>query len=136
MKITGACHCRAVRYEADVDPATAGLCHCSDCQVLSGTAFRVSVRALPDSFRIVDGTPRIYVKTAESGTQREQAFCETCGSPIYAATPGAEPKIYSIRVGTIDQRDQLRPVAQIWTRSQLPWLGEIGSLPGVAKQRT
>jgi hypothetical protein len=136
MKITGGCHCGAIRYEADVDPATAGLCHCTDCQVLSGTAFRVSVRALPDSFRIVDGTSRIYIKTAESGIKREQAFCETCGSPIYAATPGAEPKIVSIRVGTIDQRDQLRPVAQIWTRSQLPWIGEIAALPGVAKQRT
>src|SRR5262245_54441969 len=75
MKITGACHCGAIRYEADVDPATAGLCHCTDCQTLSGTAFRVSVRAVPNTFRIVAGTPRVYVKTAESGNPREQAFC-------------------------------------------------------------
>lgn len=44
MKITGGCHCGAIRYEAEVDPATAGICHCTDCQVLSGTAFRVSIR--------------------------------------------------------------------------------------------
>lgn len=135
MHITGGCHCGAIRYEAEVDPGTAGICHCTDCQILSGTAFRVSIRAAPGSFRIVAGTPRVYIKTAESGTRRDQAFCETCGSPIYAATPGPEPRIYSIRAGTIDQRQQLRPAGQIWMRSQLPWLGEIAGLAGVDKQR-
>jgi hypothetical protein len=134
MHITGGCHCGAIRYEAEVDPGTAGICHCTDCQILSGTAFRVSIRAAPGSFRIVAGTLRVYTKTAESGTRRDQAFCETCGSPIYAATPGPEPRIYSIRAGTIDQRQQLRPAGQIWTRSQLPWLGEFTALPGVDKQ--
>jgi hypothetical protein len=135
MQITGSCHCGAIRYEADVDPATAGVCHCTDCQVLSGTAFRFSVRAVPGSFRIVAGAPRVYTKTADSGTLRDQAFCEHCGSPIYAATPGPEPRVYSLRAGTIHQRDQLRPSVQIWTSSQLPWIGELGGLPGAAKQR-
>jgi hypothetical protein len=135
MNITGGCHCGAIRYEAEVDPATAGICHCTDCQILSGTAFRVSIRAALGSFRIVAGAPRVYTKTAENGTRRDQAFCETCGSPIYAATPGPEPRIYSIRAGTIDQRQQLRPAGQIWLRSQLPWLGELTALPGVDKQR-
>jgi hypothetical protein len=135
MKITGSCHCGAIRYEAEVDPASAGICHCTDCQTLSGTAFRVSIRAAPGSFRLTASTPRVYTKTAESGNRREQAFCEHCGSPIYAASPGAEPKIYSIRVGTIHQRDQLRPALQIWARSQLPWLGDLGSLLQVEKQQ-
>ena len=134
MNITGGCHCGAIRYEAEVDPATAGICHCTDCQILSGTAFRVSIRAAPGSFRITAGTPRVYTKTAESGILRDQAFCETCGSPIYAATPGPEPRIYSIRAGTIDQRQALRPAGQIWLRSQLPWLGELAGLPGADQQ--
>jgi hypothetical protein len=134
MKITGGCHCGAIRYEAEVDPATAGICHCTDCQILSGTAFRFSIRAAAGSFRIVAGAPRVYTKTAESGILRDQAFCETCGSPIYAATPGPEPRIYSIRAGTIDQRQALRPAGQIWLRSQLPWLGELAGLPGADQQ--
>lgn len=136
MQITGACHCGAIRYEAEVDPAATGICHCTDCQILSGTAYRVSVRASPGTFRIVRGTPRIYVKTADSGSQREQAFCETCGSPIYATSPGPEPRVYSIRAGTVDQRDQLRPVRQIWTRSRMPWVSGIDALPGADKQPT
>ncbi len=135
MNITGACHCGAIRYEAEVDPATAGICHCTDCQVLSGTAFRVVIRAAAGSFRLVSGTPRIYVKTADSGAQREQAFCEHCGSPIYATSVGPEPRVYNLRVGTIEQRAELRPVVQIWARSRLPWLDELGQVRTLDTQR-
>ena len=135
MHVTGSCHCGAIRYEAEVDPATAGICHCTDCHVLSGTAFRVFVRALPGTFKLLAAAPRIYIKTAESGAKREQAFCEHCGSPIYAATPGApEPRIYSLRAGTIQERDQLHVAAQIWTKSRMHWVDELASAPGRAKQ--
>ena len=129
MQITGSCHCGALRYEAEVDPATVGVCHCTDCQVMSGTAFRIFIRAAPGTFRFTTGTPRIYTKIAASGTPREQAFCEQSGSPIYATSQGAEPRIYSLRAGTIHQREQLRPALQIWTRSRLPWLDAIAATP-------
>ena len=66
MKIDGGCHCGAIAYEAEVDPETAGICHCTDCQQLTGTAFRVIVFASEEAFRIVRGTPKIYVKTADN----------------------------------------------------------------------
>ena len=37
MHITGACHYGAISYEAEIDPATVGLCHCTDCQIFSGS---------------------------------------------------------------------------------------------------
>ncbi len=135
MRVTGACHCGAIRYEAEIDPATVGICHCKDCQVLSGTAFRVTVRAATGTFKLVSGSPRVYTKTAESGAKREQAFCETCGSPIYASSPGPEPRVYSIRAGTLDQRDQLKPNIQIWTRSRLPFLEGLEAVPKLVRQR-
>jgi len=129
MHITGSCHCGAIRYEAEVDPARVSACHCTDCQALTGTAFRLSIQALPGTFRFVAGTPRVYTKTGDSGRKREQAFCERCGSPIYAASPGPEPRTTNVRVGTIDQRNELRPFRQIWTRSRLPWLDEMARCP-------
>jgi hypothetical protein len=131
MHITGACHCGAVRYEAEVEPNRVNVCHCSDCQQLTGTAFRISVAATLGSFRLLAGMPRVYLKTADSGRIREQAFCEHCGSPIYATSPGAEPRLYNIRVGTINERQQLRPERQSWSRSRLSWLAEIGKTPSV-----
>lgn len=133
MHITGACHCDTIRYEAEVEPASVGICHCTDCQVLTGSPFRASIRALPGTFRILAGTPRIYTKTAESGALREQAFCEHCGTPIYATSPGPEPRAYNIRIGSIAQRAALQPAIQIWCRSELPWLAQVAALPRVEK---
>jgi hypothetical protein len=129
LSITGGCHCGAVAFAAEVEPDTAGICHCADCQVLTGTAFRVTVGALPGTFRITSGVPRVYTKTAASGRPREQAFCEHCGTPLYATSPGPEPRTYGVRVGAIHQRAQIRPADQIWTRSAAPWLAELASLP-------
>jgi hypothetical protein len=133
MKITGQCHCGAIRYEADVDPAKVNACHCTDCQRFSGAPYRVSVRAPKESFRLLSGTPKIYVKTAESGNKRAQAFCADCGSALYAASV-PEPDAYMLRVGGIDQRADLPPQRQIWCRSAVPWSQDLQHLPKTERQ--
>ena len=135
MKIDGRCHCGAITYEAEADPKNASICHCTDCQSLSGAAFRTSIRADLGTLKFLTGKPKIYVKIGDSGSRRAQGFCENCGSPIYAAAPGTEPRIYSIRAGTLDQRDQLKLNVQIWTRSRLPLLDELDGAPKVETQR-
>ena len=94
MKVTGGCHCGHITYEAEVDPATVRVCHCTDCQRLTGTAFRANIASLPGTFRLKSGTPKIYIKTAESGNKRAHAFCPECGTPIYAAAPEPNPSTY------------------------------------------
>ena len=122
MKVTGHCHCGHITYEAEVDPATIRVCHCTDCQKLTGTAFRAAIASLPGTFVLKSGTPKIYIKTAETGTRRAHAFCLECGTPTWTAAPGPNPPIYGLRVGGIDQRPQLAaPARQIWCRSALPW---------------
>jgi len=133
MKIDGGCHCGFIRYEAEIDPETVSICHCTDCQTLSGTAFRVAVPARREAFALRAGQPKIYVKTAESGARRSQAFCPECGSPIFAAAE-IEPQIYMIRVGTARQRAQLAPRTQIWCRSALQWVTGLGSIRQIAGQ--
>jgi hypothetical protein len=131
MKIDGSCHCGFIAYEAEVEPGSAGICHCTDCQALTGTAFRVSVPAASENFRLLSGEPTIYVKTADSGAKRAQAFCPKCGSPIYATAYGEPGAAYMIRTGNARQRDLLVPTRQIWTRSAQPWVASVGSIAGV-----
>jgi len=38
MKGEGAFHCGNIRYEAEPDPGMVGICHCIDCQALTGSA--------------------------------------------------------------------------------------------------
>lgn len=132
MKIEGNCHCGAIAYEAEVDPAKASICHCRDCQVLSGAPFRASVPAKAEDFRILKGQPRTYVKVAESGNRRAQGFCADCGSPVYA-TSADDPKLYNLRLGGIKQRAQIPALRQIWCESALDWAQNVSAVPGVAK---
>ena len=134
MHINGACHCGKITYEAEVDPEAVSICHCTDCQTLSGTAFRTTVRAKREDFKLLTGEPKVYIKTAESGNKRAQAFCADCGTPLWATTPTA-PLVYGLRVGTIRQRKELKPRRQIWTRSAQGWLSELGSMPRFEKQQ-
>lgn len=125
MRIDGACHCGAIAYEAEIDPARVRLCHCTDCQVLTGTAFRLTAPAKEADFRLLRGEPAIYVKTAESGASRIQAFCRDCGSPLYATSVGGDDRTFGIRAGTIRQRRELTPRRDFWRRSALPWMPQI-----------
>ena len=133
MRITGGCHCGAITYEAEVDANRVALCHCTDCQSLSGSGFRIVVPAKPGGFRLLTGEPKIYMKTAESGTKRTQAFCANCGSPIYSGDETNTQRL-SIRVGTVTQRAELTPKAQVWCRSALAWTRDIEAIAQIQTQ--
>ena len=134
MKITGGCHCGEITYKAEVNPENVVVCHCTDCQILSGSAFRTVVVSELDAFEFTAGEPKVYVKTGDSGNQREQTFCPECGSPIYATSVDDSPKYYGIRLGTVEQRDTLKPKKQIWCSSAQKWFLDIASIPKVEKQ--
>ena len=132
MKVQGRCHCGAITYEAEVEPGKVNICHCLDCQMLTGSAFRAN--APTTAFRLLRGTPKIYVKTADSGAQRAHSFCADCGTPIYA-TSVESPTSWSLRIGTLDQRYELgAPRRQIWTSRRHPWVCEMADVPAVEGQ--
>ncbi|NMP30213.1 GFA family protein [Thalassotalea sp. M1531] len=128
MNITGGCHCGEIQYQAEVDSDKVMICHCTDCQRLSGSAFRTVVVSKLDGLEITRGQVKEYVKTADSGNQRAQGFCGNCGSAIYATSVEAGPKVYGIRLGTVDQQSNLPPKAQIWCRSKLSWIPSIKAI--------
>ena len=82
----------------------------------------------------VSGTPKAYIKVADSGNRRAQMFCPACGSSLYACAAG-NPTWVSIRLGSVEQRAMLKPVSQIWQRSAMPWLAELAAVPGSAEQQ-
>lgn len=122
MKVDGTCHCGEIAFEAELDPDRVGICHCADCQTISASAFR-TVAAVPgETFKILKGAPREYIKVGDSGNRRVQAFCPNCGSGLYATNADGERDLYNLRVGTLSQRDQLVPQMEYWRQSALPWV--------------
>jgi hypothetical protein len=129
MEINGACHCGAITFTAEVDPEQVLLCHCTDCQTLSGTAYRSVAPSITDSFRLLYGELTTYIKVAEDGTPREQTFCPRCGTPIYAGPIAGQSGMLGIRVGAIAQRDQLPPRRQYYCGSAQHWVQDLSPLP-------
>ena len=134
MKIDGQCHCGEIVYEAEIDPDAVGICHCTDCQQLTGTAYRVTVSVPKTDFRITVGTPKTYVKTGDNGRTRFQMFCGNCGSPLYTTGTGEDADEIGIRWGNIRQRRQLAPKRQSWCSSAVNWFGERDALPGQERE--
>lgn len=134
MHINGGCHCGNIEYEAEIDANKVVLCHCTDCQTMSGAAFRGVVMASEEKFKL-KGTIKDYVKqSADSGNPRVQGFCPACGTHIYATSVGNETKIYNLRLGTIEQRKQLKPTIEIWCDSRQSWLAPIENAKQIAGQ--
>ncbi len=128
MKVEGQCHCGAITYEAEVQPGTIAICHCGDCQRLGGSSFRTNIPAPAEHFRIVTGQPRQYVKVADSGVKRVHAFCENCGSPVYACAI-ENPASYTLRVGALKQRYELGvPAREIWTKRRFSWIPALSKV--------
>jgi hypothetical protein len=133
MKVEGRCHCGQITYEAIVDPEKVTVCHCTDCQMLTGSAYRASVQVPREAFSLRTGQPKVYVKTADSGNKRVQAFCPDCGAPVYSSAI-SDPPTYSLRVGCLQQRAELRPSKQIWCDSALDWAMDLQDIAQSGRQ--
>jgi Glutathione-dependent formaldehyde-activating enzyme len=63
-----------ITYEAEIDREKVMICHCADCQTLSGSAFPTVAFTREGTFKLLSGKLKIYIKTGESGTKRPQSF--------------------------------------------------------------
>lgn len=132
LTVHGRCHCGQITFEAEVDPQAGIICHCTDCQMLTGAAFRTNIQAEAQNFRLLSGTPKTYVKIAESGNRRLHCFCADCGTPVYACSPENATR-FSLRIGTLAERHQLGMARQIWRRSALGWVDRVGEVEAVQR---
>ena len=130
MKVDGACHCGEIAWEAEIDPEAILICHCTDCQIMGGGAFRWGTLIPKEQFTLLRGTPKIYRKIAASGAARALAFCGTCGTSLYG-TQAEAPTNYSLRLSSARQVRDLRPSRQMWCDSALPWVATIPDLPKI-----
>ena len=134
MQIDGGCHCGHVTYQARINPNIMRVCHCTDCQWSSGSAFRILITVPSDQFTLLSGATKTYFKIADSGARRAQVFCPECGTQLYGTSDDDRPAMLSLRVGTVRQRDQLLPRLQTWRRSALNWVDDLASVEAVPRQ--
>ena len=96
---------------------------------MSSGPFRAVIIAELNSVVFTQGEPKEFVKTAQSGNKRAQGFCGTCGTTLYATNEAKADRVYGLRIGAVDQREQFTPTAQIWSKSTLSWLSGLHEVP-------
>src|ERR1700743_3702156 len=124
MHIDGQCHCGRGTYQADIDPAKVSIFHCTDCQSLTGSPYRVTVICSEGDVRLTGVAPKIYGKCGDNSRIRNHAFFGEGGSPLLTTGEGG-PDDFGIRWGSIRQRAALKPMRQIWCRSAAPWINDL-----------
>jgi hypothetical protein len=97
MKIEGGCHCKKVRFEAEVPRAVEVLdCNCSIC---AATGFRHLIVPHED-FRLLSGGDALTSYRFGTGTA-EHLFCATCGVKSFYQ-PRSHPEAWSVNLNAID----------------------------------
>lgn len=109
--IEAGCRCGGVRYGADAETLFVGVCHCSDCQRFTGSAF-ATVGAVPSSALKVSGKLTTFSKQGDSGKIIHRRFCPECGSGLMDEAK-AMPDAVTINVGTLDERSWVTPQSEI-----------------------
>ena len=98
MKVSGGCHCGAVRFEAEVpDPPVPALdCNCSVCRM---TGF-LHIVVPHDQFELVTGRNSLASYRFGTGAA-EHLFCKTCGVKSFYQ-PRSHPDAWSVNANCLD----------------------------------
>ena len=127
MKLTGGCHCGAIRYEVDGQVDRHALCHCADCRRHAGAPMVGWAIVAQDRLSLQKGKPTVY-RSSQDGRRH---FCGTCGTGLFYFNDVIFPGEVDIQTGTFDTPEEvLPPQANIQLADRIGWMAEAHSLPG------
>ena len=102
MKVSGGCHCRAVRFEAEVAREVEALdCNCSIC---AATGFLHLIVPHSD-FRLLSGEEALTSYRFGTGAANH-LFCSICGIKSFYQ-PRSHPKAWSVNLNALDNASVL-----------------------------
>ena len=117
--ISGACFCTAVKYELLRESQMQGLCYCTDCQRVGGSAHWTSYAVAPADFRLLEGKLTPYTYDPGSGREVTRHFCATCGTQIMVQSD--ELGVASVNAMTFDDQTQFAPDVAYFSESAPHW---------------
>ena len=114
---SGKCLCGNVTYKCHAEPTVIFNCHCEDCRRATGSVFGTNFFVPEDELEIF-GEVSSYSHTADSGSAMTKRFCPNCGSLLFGNN-SAKSNVVSIRAGTVDQLDLIKPVVNVFMDSKV-----------------
>ena len=129
---TGGCLCGAVRYEISGDTVADAMCHCRDCQYVSGGEPASLVIVPKTGFKFTKGELKGYTKQGDSGKNVTRRFCANCGTQVISEVE-MNPDIVVVKTGTLDDPSAFKPGVVLYTSSAQPWAHLPDGIPHMPK---
>ncbi len=107
----GGCACGAVRYRLLEDPLELHVCHCTNCQTVTGSAFLMCMPVHTRSLELVKGDPKAVSFKSRDGLAKRNRRCPDCGSILWGEIDD-RAELLALQAGTLDVTSWLEPIAQ------------------------
>ncbi len=120
ISLSGRCRCGRLRFVLREEPISFYLCHCTDCQAESGSAFGQSMAVRREAIDSVTGPARKHTIEHDEGRRSHVTYCSNCLTILWGYTDEM-PQIRGLNAGSLDASAGFRPYGNMWTQSALPW---------------
>lgn len=135
LPVSGGCLCGQIQYSSREAPLTTAICHCTDCQKQSGSAFSVNLLLPTEGFQVQGKSLGTFTKMGASGLPVQRFFCSNCGSPLYSEL-ATMPGLLAVKAGTLSRGGDIQPALHMWCASAQPWVTLEAGLPQFAYNPT
>ena len=115
---SGKCLCKMVSYTCYSKPNAIFNCHCNDCRRATGSVFGTNL-FVPENKVEIQGKVSSFTHTSDSGSTMTKLFCPNCGSLLFGKN-SAKPNVMSIRAGTVEQVEIIKPIINVFMSSKIP----------------
>lgn len=117
-KIGGSCLCGSVTFEVEDDFSMFYLCHCSQCQQISGSSYASNIFTQPENIRWITGESSMsrYDHPSRDFTK---LFCSSCGSGLPFVTKSG--KYLVVPSGSLSRQPTIKPQANLFWPERAVW---------------
>ncbi|HEY0115142.1 MAG TPA: GFA family protein [Allosphingosinicella sp.] len=113
----GGCRCGELRFRVTEPPMLSFACHCRGCQLMSGSAFSLTLTVPAQGFALLQGEPVIG---GLHGPDAHHHHCDRCKSWVFTRAEGLDFMV-NVRATLLDEPRWFRPFVEVWTSEGLPW---------------
>lgn len=121
ISVPGRCRCGRVRFVLREEPIAFYLCHCTDCQAESGSAFGQTMHVRREAIDAVEGPVREHAMEGPGGQRFVLCHCANCLTVLWGGRPDV-PQVVGVNAGSLEDAAGLEPYGNMWTRSARPWV--------------